>query len=83
MRFLWQSDECAAVDENPYWRSLTDAITQYGEFNLVDRVLGTSPLRRVIAVLVLATLSLLVSYAIVAVSPDSADAPAAATPSAP
>jgi hypothetical protein len=50
---------------------------------LVDRVLGTSPLRRVIAVLVLATLSLLVSYAIVAVSPDSADTPAAAAPSAP
>jgi hypothetical protein len=60
-----------------------DAITQYGEFNLVDRVLGTSPLRRVIAVLVLATLSLLVSYAIVAVSPDRAPAPsvpAASTP---
>jgi hypothetical protein len=46
---------------------------------LVDRVLGTSPLRRAIAVLVLATLSLLVSYAIVAVSPDRAPA-AASTP---
>jgi hypothetical protein len=50
---------------------------------LVDRVLGTSPLRRAIAVLLLATLSLLVSYAIVAVSPDLADAPATPATSTP
>jgi len=50
---------------------------------VVDRVLGTSPLRRAIAVLALATMSLLVSYAIVAVSPDPADAPAVLTPSTP
>jgi hypothetical protein len=50
---------------------------------LIDRALGAFPLRRVVAVLALAVLSLLVSYAIVAVSPDRADTPAVLVAPAP
>jgi hypothetical protein len=57
-----------------YWRSVTDANTQSRSFPLIAEVLGALPLRRAFAVLALAVLSLLVSYAIVAVSPDRAPA---------
>jgi len=55
---------------------------------LVAKVMGALQLRRAVLVLALAMLSLLVSYAIVAVSPDRAvtdelDAPGAGAPSVP
>ena len=55
---------------------------------MAAKVVGTLPLRRVFAVLALAVLSLLVSYAIVAMSPDLAatgklDAPVTGAPAVP
>jgi hypothetical protein len=55
---------------------------------LVAKVVGTLPLRRVFVILALAILSLLVSYAIVAMSPDRAatgklDAPGIGAPAVP
>jgi hypothetical protein len=55
---------------------------------LVAKVVGTLPLRRAFVVLALAILSLLVSYAIVAMSPDRAatgklDAPGIGAPAVP
>ncbi len=55
---------------------------------MVAKVVGALPLRRVFVVLALAILSLLVSYAIVAMSPDRAatgklDAPGIGAPAVP